>query len=314
MIIKKVFNFCGVGVLCLLLSVPSYAKVFEYEYYRRPDKPRNVILPSLVSFILPGADQWYEGQFASAGLYTGYAFLASSVYSHQTQRIDELGIAESSDRLVPFNSREQRQLLGGQGIQFAGSMSAYHAFRSAVKTRHELNEYMFLKDNPDDLLNLSIAPFKLNFLSRWTTLLPLGLIATLATVGIENESKRYQLTPRDVGFIGGVSYHAGVGEEAIFRGVLYPYLYEKLDSHLYASLISSGIFSALHLSDDNKLPVAQFALGAYLDYVTRKNKWSIQESIFIHFWWDIFALGASFIVNDEDNPNGNYIRVIETQF
>jgi membrane protease YdiL (CAAX protease family) len=289
----------------------AFGKGFEFKYSKNPDKPRGEIVAPIISFILPGADQWYEGQYAAGSLYTGYSVLGISLAAYQTKRIDELGIDNSDPTTLPINSRKQLVALGSQAYMFSGFLSAYHSFRSAANSRPD--EYLFLKNNPDTLANLTVAPFKFSFLSRWTTFVPLGIIAAAGTFLVSKDKDTYQLAPSDAAFAGGISYHAGVGEEAFFRGFLYPLLYEKLDSHLWASVLTSTAFAAGHISGENRLPAFQFMFGTYMDYLTRRNKWSVQENIFIHFWWDVFAIGTS-MITDPDNKNGNYIRVIESSF
>jgi membrane protease YdiL (CAAX protease family) len=297
----------------------SWGQSFDFEYRHKPEKPRNEILAPVVSFLFPGADQWYEGQYAAGALYTGYATfgLAASVY--QTTRINELELdlefVRAGSGNMPTNSREQREFLGAQAYMFAGFMSAYHSFRSSVKTRHQLSEYMFLQDNEDTLQNVALAPFNMTFMSRWTTLVPLGLIAGLVGAGVATENNRSQLSANDWAFTSGVSYHAGVGEEAFFHGFVYPMFQEKFDNTLLASGTSSLLFAAGHISPSNQVPVIQFAFGLYMDYLTRRNKWSIQEATFVHFWWDILAISAAFIVNEDEASNRtHHINLLSTSF
>ena len=303
----------------LVTTTASWAQGFNFEYKHKPEKPRNEIIAPVVSLLFPGADQWYEGQYAAGALYTGYATFGMATAVYQTDRINELELELAFERTgsgnMPTNSREQREFLGAQAYMFAGFMSAYHSFRSSIKTRHQLSEYMFLEDNEDTLQNVALAPFNMTFMSRWTTLVPLGLIAGLVGAGVATENNRYQLSTNDWAFTSGVSYHAGVGEEAFFRGFIYPLFQEKFDNTFLASGASSLLFAAGHISPSNQVPLIQFAFGLYMDYLTRRNSWSIQEATFIHFWWDIFAISAAFIVDgDEANNQAHYINLMNASF
>jgi hypothetical protein len=52
-----------------------------YALKRKLDKPRGYFFPPLYSFIIPGLDQWIEGQFIAAGAYSGAAFLGANLIS-----------------------------------------------------------------------------------------------------------------------------------------------------------------------------------------------------------------------------------------
>ncbi len=314
----KTTNFKGLVLTFsfMLMSLNgAQAQGFDFKYQHKLDRPRNEILAPFVSFFLPGADQWVEGQYQAASLYSGYAALGLATAVYQLKRIDELDLSTTPSDQMPTNSREQLLALGSQAYMFSGFMSAYHSFRSSVKTRHQISEYLFLQDNEDTLPKLALAPFDFKFMSRWTTLVPLGLVAALISAGVSSENNTYTMSSSDWAFTSGVSYHAGVGEEAFFRGFLYPYFYEKFDNQLIASGASSLVFAAGHVSPNNSIPWVQFAFGTYMDYLTTQNKWSIQESIFIHFWWDIIAISGAFIIDsDEASNQTHFVNLLKTNF
>src|SRR5690606_31836501 len=111
------------------------------------------------SFLLPGLGQWVEGQPAYGGLYTGVA-LGGLVYSANVLVNDDLeGRREREQQLfedagkdyAPTNPAaesdiaERKFAYGTQLYQTMGGMSAYHAFRTAARSRQRLGQYEFLR-------------------------------------------------------------------------------------------------------------------------------------------------------------------------
>lgn len=265
-------------------------------------RPRNTFGPPLISFFLPGFDQWWEGQYGYAVGYTGLAigggvFAAYNRSKLEDERLYEgygdLPDAEKENRSA-HGDRERKVVLGGQLQMAAGSFSAYHSFRTAVRSQQAVGNYEFLKteESPADVL---MAPFRFGFLSRATTYVPLGVIALYHGLIMNSdfdqskEFKRDPLMPSDSLFAGGISYNAGTHEEALFRGWLMPVMREWTGSDWMSNAGAAGLFALAHLPS-NPQPVLQALLGYHLGYVTQRNQWSIAESVFIHTWWDVFAL------------------------
>ena len=80
----------------------------------------------------------------------------------------------------------------------------------------------------------------------------------------------------DVLFASAISYNAGVGEEALFRGWMYPMFMEAFGHDLWANVASSAIFAAAHISSENPVPWPQFLAGYYFSWLVKKNGWSMQ--------------------------------------
>ena len=279
-----------------------------------PSRPRNYIISPLISWaVLPGFDQWWEGQYLYAGIYTGTA-IAGHVYadSYVEQYRKKINAPEyknlpeeEKDNELTHGELERKIQLGRQTAFAAGSFSAYHSFRTAVTTLQPYGKFTFLKkeESPADL---ALAPFKFSYLSRWTTYVPLGFIGLLyvATANQkfepDSEYRKDKLSNSDVGFSRGTSYLAGTHEEASFRGYIMPVFREWTSSDLWSNALQSLIFAAAHLNTVS-LPVAQLGLGFHLGWVTQRNEWTLSEAIFIHAWWDVFALMAAYQVKKK-NP------------
>lgn len=246
---------------------------------KNPSKKRNYFLPPLVSLVVPGFDQWWEGQYGSAMAYTGTALA---------------GIAYTG--LTFHHSDTRHRELGLQLVSAAGGFSAYHSFRAAVSTRKPNGEFAFLK-HEETMGDLLVAPFRFDYMIRPTTLIPVASAALLAFVvgpKLDHEHIDFrQFSMSDGFFTGAQSYLAGTWEEAAFRGWLYPAFAERWNSPFLSNLFQSAIFGAAHYRE-GFIPWPQFLFGFYQGWLTQKREWTISESIFIHTWWDVIIFAGSY--------------------
>lgn len=288
---------------------------FALKY--NPTQPREFILIPAISFVLPGFDQWWEGQNDAAIVYSGVA-LGGYVYASAQTRILEEEVGpdnnEEKKRRTALDSKDYRGrciALGLQVAQASGGFSAYHSFRTAVRSRQAYGEFSFLKheESPTDLL---LAPFRFTYLKRPTTYWPLLVGAGLAALNLNSEiPEDYERTNYEGGdalFTGALSYNAGTHEEAVFRGWLMPVARHYLESDFWSNSLTAVLFAAAHLST-NSTPLPQLVLGWHLGYVTQEDEWRIGEAIFVHAWWDVFAFYAQFHFKKKDDK-GNIIRPV----
>ncbi len=282
-----------------------------FRLIRERDRPRDYVLSPLVSFLFPGFDQWYEGQYTYAAAYTGTA-VASLVYAdlhkdalrRQSDRNAELRRQNLPEEtaITSEDTGVRKYTLGALLYQGAGGMSAYHSFRSAVPTHQLAGNFRFLKaqETPGEVL---LAPFRFDFLTRATTLVPLGIAAGLHLMTVSSEIegiKRDSLSSADVFFAGAYSYNAGVHEEAVFRGWIMPVMMHWLGSEFWSNTATAGLFALAHMNNV-EVPLPQLVLGWYMGYVTQQNQWSIAEAVFIHAWWDVFAFLTEFQITRLEN-------------
>jgi membrane protease YdiL (CAAX protease family) len=293
--------------LLLLILFQSSALMAEqsgssfYVPATEPNRPRNETFFPLVSLLLPGFDQWYEGQTTAGALYTGVAVGGVVYAASQSEDLDK-DDKENQDRIDSQDIVQRKTQYGLQLYQTAGGLSAYHSFRTAVTTRP--NQYGFLKseDTPKDIL---LAPFEFNFLTRPSTFVPLAIAGTLAAVIATKPPRGHErdaFTQADAFFAPAFSYNAGTHEEAFFRGYVMPAIREHSGNDFWSNAGQSTLFALAHLGSTN-VPVAQLLLGFHLGNVTQNNQWSLRESIFIHTWWDVIVFAASYSVRKQDDKS-----------
>ncbi len=267
-------------------------------------RPKNIWRPPLVSFLLPGFDQYWEVQITSGVLLSVYA--TAGVLSAGYSMVDR----EPEDIETSFEQmrgRDRQYFLGLQAYQTAGFLSAYQSFRTAAKTHGEDFNYLPKDERTIDVM---LAPFDFRMMGRMTTWIPLLAFSGLM-VEYANEHHP-KMTADDFAFTSGISYQAGVGEEAFFRGYMMPIMKYATDSNIWSNAITAGVFGLAHLSKDNKFPIAQVAMGYYLGWLTQRNSWSIRESVFLHAWWDVIALSGAIAASRGDKDLNVFIPVYES--
>lgn len=288
---------------------------FSTEPRKYLEKRRNLYFPPITSFFLPSFDQWWEGQFKAAGTYLGTALVGVNLMAAAQNAISDGKRQELFDDYKDTKDytdvRRQFQY-GSQLVLFAGEMSAYHSFRTAMKTRKQDGEFTFLTtdEDPGDLL---LAPFAFSEVLKPTTFVPLLLVSgiVIAQGNAGYHSKGGPFTVGDAAYVGGISYNAGVGEEALFRGYMMPMFREGFGSDFWSNATTSIVFGAAHLGSV-KFPIVQTALGFYLGWLSQRNDWSLRQSIFLHAWWDVIALGAQ--VAQSKNGGTVYLPPLTYQF
>lgn len=288
----------------LMIQTPSQAAVFSIQPRFEPERPRNTSLSPVMSLVLPSFDQWWEGQYGAATVYLGAGVGGLGLAARAAK-----GRADSSNEdLADYTDRQRQIAYGFQVYQLAGEMSAFHSFRTAVQSRRGLGQYAFLttEETPADLF---LAPFDFSQLTRPTTFVPLlALAGLLASLKNANSS----LDVNDAAFTAGISYNAGVGEEALFRGYMMPVLRQSFDNDFWSNTVTATLFAAAHYSQRNRLPLVQGAIGWYLGWLTQRNHWSLRQAVFLHTWWDIVAIG--FELAAVQNEPDRMIRMPTLQF
>lgn len=293
--------------LRLLDKKPSY---FTPKYDE--NQPRSYTWMPLLSFVIPGVGQAKEKEYGAFSIYfsTAVAGLSYSSYNnnklsdyHDSDEYKLLSDDEKDNRKI-HGELERKVAIGSQLYMAMGSMSAYHSFRTAVATRQRYGEFTFLTKE-ETPWELATAPFQFRFLKRPSTYIPLGIIAGYylllmnAEFDDDDDMKKDALSNSDVFYSGAVSYMAGVHEEALFRGWMMPCFMEWTGSELWSNGLTAATFALAHLGTVN-VPLPQLILGWHLGNVTQNNDWTLSESIFIHAWWDVFALLASYQLKKND--------------
>lgn len=289
----------GVVVVLLLAGAlwraPAAQEPRQRDHARRARAGSQLRIP-LGSLLLPGLGQYIYGAYVEGAAFTVVAAGGYGVAT--TGDADALTIGE-----LPRDGRDQLAHQGAHVYFTAGTLSLYDAFRRAVPALRTEGKYDFLQAE-ESVGDLLWAPFDVRFLGRWTTWL--NLAYTVAVVGVvaaeRDEGSRYEpYRARDAAFITSLSVNAGVGEEALFRGWLLPVFHENFGRRFWlANSVQAGVFGAAHVPQAKGFAIAIAAWALYEGWLVRRSGWSIRESIFHHFWYDVAVGTATLLVDEVD--------------
>ena len=244
------------------------------------------------SLFIPGLGQWGNGD-ANAGLaFFGAAVLGLAV------AVANYDADVSSDRL-PRDRDAQALELGFLLSGAAGALSGYDGFRRSLPKLKAGGHYEFL-DKTTPTSATFVAPLKFGFLKNrrtWLALtIPLALVAALAIDQAGEDTLPFHV--HDAVYAGGVSYGAGITEEAFFRGYLFPVFNELWGERVWlANSTQALLFGLAHLPSVS-VPIAQTLAGFYWGWIVQKSDWDFQETIFQHFWWDAILLTGVLLLDD----------------
>ncbi|MFZ9595352.1 MAG: CPBP family intramembrane glutamic endopeptidase [Bdellovibrionia bacterium] len=306
-------------------SLIENQKVSAFSLSGEPKRQRSIFWPAFTSLLIPGFDQFWEGQYGYAAAYLGARLAGNGMAIYSSHQIlSTVSKAQMNPNLFrdhpgEFDNFKRAGQLGDYGNTLAlaaGGMSAYHSFRTAVQTR---DDFSFLKHH-ETPLELMTAPFHFSYLSRPTTYLgiPANILMGVLLAQLQGHSLNVKAglpDPLDVAFSGGISFNAGVGEEALFRGWLMPVAMRYTNSEFSSNLLSSLVFGALHYKP-GYIPLSQTLAGFYFGYLTQKNDWQLGESIFNHVWYDTIIFLVSYAsANEIQRANATfYLTPITIQF
>jgi membrane protease YdiL (CAAX protease family) len=276
-----------------------------------------------LSLLCPGCGHFYQGKHAegaallgSTGALLGGAY--GLIRGHEL-RLD--GTADSAK--VPIG------VVLAATAQNLWFFSIFDAYRKARVARDDLG-YRH-KISRESLPELVSAPFRPSVLkSPWVWAgVPLALLGgALASYLVDRESLEDQPTifdvkrvnvlgknlSRGVGYAAGSAYYGslftsvGVGEEALFRGVIQTEMEERFGA-TGGLLISSAIFGAVHafnfLDDPGTIAVAVpviTVLGSGLGLAYQKTGYQLSTSVAMHFWYDTLLSMMAFAADPTHQP------------
>ena len=291
---RWVIAFAVLGIVTGVVAVPAALAAQEAEEDRDPVWGAQFVVP-FFSMALPGLGQYLQGAPLSGLAHTGTAVLATVVAA--TSDADITDVSE-----LPRDGDAQLAFEAGHLIVSAGFLSAWDSFQRSVPLMQAEGKYGFLPTTRESHLDLITAPFDPKYLSRWTTWVHLGYTAALTGWVVQQRESGVAYQPfrgNDAAFVGSLSMNAAVGEEAVFRGWLLPMLTQTTGQRFWVgNSLQAVFFGAGHIEAADDFAAVITAWALYEGWLTRRNDWSLGESIFHHFWYDV-AIGVATLLNDE---------------
>jgi hypothetical protein len=250
------------------------------------------LLIPVASLVLPGL-----GQYVYRAPAVGVAYTAGVVGGYALARVgDAEGKSWNGD--LPLRARDQLAEQAEHVAVTAGMLSAWDAFHRAVPALQRQGKYDFLgaRERPADLLS---APFDRRFLRRWTTWVDLAQTAAVTALILSDRQPGVRYRPmraRDGAYAVSLAANAAVGEEALFRGWLLPMAHQHTGRRFWvANGLQAGLFGAAHLPDAGWGAAYIGVWSAWEGWIVRRNRWSVRESVFHHFWYDAAVVSATFL-------------------
>lgn len=250
------------------------------------------LLIPLSGLLVPGAGQYIHGAWGPGLGYTASAVGGYALYAREERGLDT--------RHLPRDGDGQLATSGLFLASGASYLSAYDAFARGIRDLQREGKYRFLTGHAPvgDLLT---APFDPAFLGRWTTWAHLAWTGVIVAVVLDDREPGVAYRPlvaRDVGFATALSLSAGIGEEAAFRGWLLPLLHQNTAERFWLSnALQAALFGAGHIGGAGRYSALIGGWALYEGWLTRRNGWSVRESIFHHFWYDLAVVTATFLTD-----------------
>jgi membrane protease YdiL (CAAX protease family) len=254
---------------------------------------KSLILVPAVSFFLPGFGTALDQNYQKASLLLGYAISGYFIQREGQRRMDEF-IHNDSGAFHSYRDSVAVRNFGQEMWGHAGMLSTFDTFTSRLAEHQKEGKYLFLPKE-QNLESVLKAPFQFTYMSRMTTLIPFAMAMAGAVGNFKKEPAPKGFHVRTVDLIGSTysSYGAGTGEEAFFRGWMFPVLYENSDNLVASNIAQALAFGLAH----GGRPYFQTAAGYYFGWLTARNNFDIGESIFVHAWWDFWVIGAIYARN-----------------
>jgi hypothetical protein len=240
------------------------------------------------SWVIPGTGQFIHRAPAAGLAYTGVAVGGAVV---QLSRPRETAV-------FPRSRDGQIRSAGELVYQSTTWLSPWDAFNRALPALRQQGKYKFLPVKREGLRELASAPLDYRFLGRWTTWVDLGQTALLTAAVFwvrEPDVPRYPFLGRDAAYAVSLSAEAGIGEEAFFRGYFLPMLNQKTGKFWVANATQAAVFGVAH----GPAGLVQGPWALWEGWLVRRNDWSIRESVFHHFWYDLAVSTAGAIAEEK---------------
>lgn len=279
-----------------------------------------------LSLLCPGCGHIYLRQPLKGGaLLASTGLLLASGLTLAKQGGDDLSLDKSGNVKTAV---ALPLVMGAQNLWF---YSIFAAYRDARLLRHNQGyQYPVSQESLGDLLLAPVNPKVLGRPWFWAGLpvmvgaaVGLGVLLDHGqnpTVGRHNvfDGQGVNFLGRrfgtGAGFALGETYYAslffsvGMGEEALFRGVVQPSLTESYGPYT-GWVLASLIFGAAHIGNfvgqsnaSEGWAAVPFitATGAYLGYVSMASGYQLSTSVALHAWYD-FLLGTIGFITDPNN-------------
>lgn len=286
------------------------------EEYLEPVLPRRPGVAGWLALAFPGLGHAYLREPGRGAIFLGAeaAELGAIVTTISTSGWDPEN---------PADTRYQRALLPTAWLQNTHLLGVYDAWRMA-RMRAPPGTWQVIPEPSTP--RMLLAPFAGRQLTRPSVVVPLALVwgvgIGIATQAKGGEAKYTELTKipvfsREVdkevalavagGYYSATFYSVGIGEEALFRGVIQTALEERWGP-TWGWVGATLFFASLHAANGSTLGESAIAVGAtsliggYLGWMYQRDGYDLTGPIFFHVWYDVGIGITTFLLDPEHQP------------
>ncbi len=256
-------------------------------------------IAGLASLIVPGLGQAAVGDYETGAahfgvfavsLYTAQVYEKKPDFLDERRRYDDAGNREFINRTT---------LKYDYALRLAADTALYSSYGAYRDARQRNNAGYRTPAPSESLADLALAPFSFEYLTRFTTFIPLAIQAWGA-FSSKNGYAIYRaedVSVRDLHVFNAVANEmTAVGEEAFFRGFLNNEFSNRYGDNVGLGL-SSAVFGLAHTGQGQTANALQAAAaGLYLGWMHQRNGFQIGEGVALHYWINVLA-GISAIRN-----------------
>lgn len=296
--------------IALFVAIPLLAAALALLPPARPAMGADPEGVAAASFLFPGLGQGLNDDWPAAGAHFGLYLVFANQYYKGIEHPDYIPWDEREDTTTnTLRINRQSAITDFYGAA-AGNIMLYSSF-AAYRDARQMPENLAGYSTPppaESLGDLSLAPFRWEYLSRPTTfiplLIPLYYALSPATSGQliyapDDSISRNEL--RGLAFF--THEMVAVGEESFFRGFLNNSLSDYLGPG-FGLVTSSAIFGVAHTGTGGTADAASASLfGGYLGYIQQSNEYRIGQGVALHFWWNFIVTLAFLRERQEVNVN-----------
>jgi len=276
------------GCACLLLAQVAGARA-----------ETTPLVAGLSSLIIPGAGQATNGDYETAAAHFGV--FAVSVYAlfYYESRPDYLDEYHRYDKAGNREFINRTTLKYDYAARLATDTALYSSYGAYRDVRQLRNDGYRTPAPTESLGDLARAPFRLEYLARPTTFIPVLLQAWAAFGGKDGYGiyRAPDVSARDLHLFNATANEmTAVGEEAFFRGFLNNEFSNRYGDGIGLAL-SSTVFGLAHTGQGQTANALQAGVaGLYLGWMHQRNGFEAGEGVAIHYWINVLA-GISAIRN-----------------
>ncbi len=272
---------------------------------------------------------WFAGW--SSALFPGMGFLylrrPSRAFAYMGVEAAELVAVAATVSASGYDpddpttfDRAQRALLPAAWLQNTHFVGIYDAWRTA---RIDAGGYRVPTPGLDGLVR---APLRGRLFLRPAVGIPLGTVAALSAIYlslVDGDDTFFRLrrvpifsraTDRAMALAAGEAYYlgtfypVGIGEEALFRGVLQT-TFEERFGRVGGWAAATLLFGSLHALNAPGDPQAQLTavaatsiVGGYLGWLYQRDGHDLTAPAFFHVWYNVIVGTAYFLADPKDQP------------